>query len=545
MQRRQLPVNACVLMAALFSLMVASVRTAPQAQPATPAKPLDLVPVNVHVLDRSGKAITDLKESDFTITENGAPQQIRSFSVQTMTPGTPPADTRLPVRTRLTLAPQDHRIFVIMLGRGRLEDPTKALTGLAAFVRKLQPQDKVALFAHDRALTFTADHEKVAQALERCKKAHADVDLDIDNELGQGGMAALYGTKTLPRKLQTKIDEMVLGPGAKPPTLTPGDTFNDNAFRDLSLDDFMFTSSQTLKDDGNLRAMLEYLRRYEGEKHLIFVSEKGMDKASVVPNEENDRYMAQAANDGRVAIFMVQAGGMTQPDWGKELDTTHQQALALASLRNIAQLSGGELTTLERGATASLDRIDEITRSGYLIGYQPTNASWDASYRNIVVKVNRPDATVYYRRGYFRIPQPGGFDRRGQITVDRLSAAGTFRREVNDIKIKAKAAQGQSGSDLAVEGKIDLSKVALVTVNGKHASTLDVAVFCLDSSGWPAGSHTSTISISLTDEELAQYQKDGMPFSVHFPLDRGTNKVSFVVYDYRADLIGRVDTKIF
>ena len=81
-------------------------------------------------------------------------------------------------------------------------------------------------------------------------------------------------------------------------------------------------------------------------------------------------------------------------------------------------------------------RIDEITKSGYLIGYQPSNAAWDASYRNIVVKVNRPDATVFHRHGYFRMPSPGGFDRRGQVTVDRLTAAGfeVFRSFDQDAK---------------------------------------------------------------------------------------------------------------
>ena len=46
-----------------------SAQAAPQAQPTTQAKPLDLVPVNVHVVDRAGKAITDLKESDFNYSE--------------------------------------------------------------------------------------------------------------------------------------------------------------------------------------------------------------------------------------------------------------------------------------------------------------------------------------------------------------------------------------------------------------------------------------------------------------------------------------------
>jgi hypothetical protein len=67
----------------------------------------------------------------------------------------------------------------------------------------------------------------------------------------------------------------------------------------------------------------------------------------------------------------------------------------------------------------------------------------------------------------------------------------------------------------------------------------------MDSSGAGVGTHTTTMTISLSDEELTRYQKDGMPYSLHFPLDRGVDNIRFVVYDYRADIIGRVDTRVF
>ena len=542
MQRRFLPFSMSVVFLMLLGLVAAWREPGPQAQGVPPAKPLDLVPVNVYVVDRAGKPVTDLKQSDFTVSENGIAQQIRHFSVRALAPAAGAADSQLALRTGISLAPQNERIFVIMLGRGRLEDATKAVTSLIAFVRKLLPQDKVAVFAHNRALAFTTDHEKAAQALERFKKAHGDVDLEIDNQMGPTGMAALYGIKAISRKTQTKIDEMVLGPEAKTPAPGPGDTFDLNAFRDLTLDDFMFSTAQALKDAANLRSLLEYLRRYEGEKHLLFVTERGVDKAALMPSDESDRSVAALASDGRVAIHTLQAGGIAAAEPGREMDSTHLQTLALRSLRAIAELSGGVSLMMERKGPA-LDRLDDLTKNGYLIGYQPGNAAWDGSYRNVAVKVTRPDVTVLHRHGYYRVPLVGGFDRRGAVTNDRLTAAATFRRQIDDIKVRAKASHGQGG--LTVEGKIDVGKLALTTSDGKHTATLDVAVFCMDSSGAGVGTHTTTMTISLSDEELTRYQKDGMPYSLHFPFDRGVDNIRFVVYDYRADIIGRVDTRVF
>ena len=542
MGRRLLACSTCVVFFLLVGFVGASRNPDPPAQARSTAKLLDLVPVNVYVVDRAGKPITDLKESDFTITENGAAQRIGYFSPQVLTPRQPTAGARLAVRTGISVQPQDHRIFLIMLGRGRLEDATKAVTGLVAFVRRLLPQDEVALFAHNRAFGFTTDHEQVAQALERFKKNHPDVDLEVDQQMGPTGMAALYGTKAISRKMQAKIDQMMLGPDAKTPAQDPGDAFTQEAFADLSLDGFMFASARTLQDQTNLRTLLEYLRRYDGEKHLLFVTERGVDKAALTPSDENDRQTAELACDGRVAIHTLQAGGIAAAESGKELESTHLQTLALRSLRTISELSGGISLIMERSG-AALDRLDDATRNGYLIGYQPSNAAWDGSYRNVAVKVNRPDVTLHYRHGYYRVPMVGGFDLRAAVTADRMVAAAVFRRQVDDIKVRAKASQGSSG--MTVEGKIDVRNLALTMADGKHAGGVDVAVFCLDTAGLGVGSHSAKLPIAMTDAEFASAQKDGMPFSLHFPLLRGTASIRFVVYDYRADITGRVDTRVF
>jgi VWFA-related protein len=525
----------------LLAATHANGRPSLQTSPASAAQGA-LVPVNVRVIDRAGKPVTDLKQTDFTITEDGVPQQIRHFSLQTLTPETPQPGARPAVRTGISLAPQNHRIFLIALGLGRLDDTSRAITALVQFVRtRLLPQDQVAVFAYDRALPFTTDHEKVAQVLERFRRVHPDIDYEIDLQLGPTGMAPLYGRRVIPSRLQTKIDEVFDGPGARTPAVKAPDAFEPAAFSDLSLDDFMFASAQTLQDQGNLNALMEYLRRFEGEKHMLFVSEKGM----TWPSEEYDAILAGLANDGRVAIHTVQAGGITQPEVGKEMATDHQQTFALKSLKRIAELTGG-LSAIGEAGKSALDRVDQTTRTSYLIGYQPLRA-WDGAYRKILVRVNGPDVTVLFRHGYYGLPDVGAFNRRAQITGDRLMAAGIFRREVNDIRIKASASQskGRGGGELTVDGKINISRLSLALVDGAYAGTLDVAVFCLDSADQPVGTHAQTLPLKMTQEQYKQYQKDGLPYSLQFPMARGTQSIRFVVYDYVADLIGRADTRVF
>jgi VWFA-related protein len=498
-----------------------------------------LVPVDVQVLDRSGKPLAGLTQADFTILEDGAPQQIRSVSEIAMTAGAAAPDAKPVLRKGISAVPQDHRIFVFALGLGRLEDPSGSISGLLKFVRtRLLPQDQVAIFAYDRALDFTTDHQKLVDALERFKKGHPNVNFELAAQLGPTGMAPLYGSRAIPKKLQTRIDELVLGPGAPPATLVTDEVLQPEQVGRISLDSFMASCATSLDDQNSLNALMGYLRYFEGKKHVIFVTEKGL----LWPSDANDRAVAALANDARVSLHSIQTGGLLQPEIAHEMDATVQQAASFKSLRTMSELSGGLPAITEKGQSA-LDRLDEATRSGYLLGFQSSNATWDGGYRRLVVKVNRPDVTVLYRHGYYRMPGDGAFDRRSLITNDRLSAGGNFRREVDDIKVKVAVSQ-QSGTSLVAEGTFDLTKVKTVSAGGARVGQLNVAIYCLDRANNSMGQHSQTLSIKIPEADFERVLREGYPFRIEFPIIRGTQIVRVIVYDFGSDLIGRSDQHV-
>jgi hypothetical protein len=300
----------------------------------------------------------------------------------------------------------------------------------------------------------------------------------------------------------------------------------------------MASTATTLQDRGNLTALLEYLRRFDGQKHVLFVTENGLRW----PTDESDRSLAAIANDARASIHSFETGGMLARGANDGSMTTLQQALTLQSLRAISELTGGLAAIAERG-DAALERVDAVTRAGYVLGYQALIGAWDGGYRTIAVRVNRPDVKVLFRHGYYRASELGGFDRRGFITNDRMSQAASFRREVNDIKVKASVSQ-RKAAGLLVEGKIDLAKVKLATVDGSRVGLLNVAVFGFDSGGNPMGVQSQELPLKFSEEEYARYLKNGLPYSIAFPTIPGAQNIRFIVYDFGSDLVGRADTNV-
>ena len=131
---------------------------------------MTIVPVDVRVLGRDGKPVTDLKQSDFTVLEDGIRQDVRHFSANGLVPMPVETGARPPLRTRSSpdIQEQPARIFLIVLGRGRLQEPSMGLNVVIHMVRdRLLPQDQVAVMAYNRATDFTTNRQKIVEVLDQ------------------------------------------------------------------------------------------------------------------------------------------------------------------------------------------------------------------------------------------------------------------------------------------------------------------------------------------------------------------------------------------
>jgi VWFA-related protein len=590
-------------------LIVLAVIARPGALPQQPAAPqqqpafrsgIIVVPIDVRVVDnKTGKAVGDLRQEDFTLLEDGVAQPIRLFEKHSFTPETPAPGTKIPVReSAFGNTAQNNRIFLIVLGRGKHNLSTsRPLDALMHFVRdQLLPQDQVAVFAYDRATDFTTDHEEIARLIDHFQKVHYDIDMEVRLQV-ESGLAGLYGSRALPKKVQDKIDLLFQGTGVVASrelgrgetaatkraeadaqraagdlqradanatsqkmadqmnkdlgTNLPGglgswstlDEVTSQMFTSLTLEDFMQSNAQSLQDLGNCYAGIEYLRHLEGEKHMVFVTERGMS----LPRVEDDTDLAAAANDARVAIHTFQTGGI-QGQVGGTPQNNWSETFAFKALRTIAELSGGTSSIAENGIVA-VDRINDMTRNDYVIGYYPSMARLDGTYRKIEMKVRRPDSTVVYRHGYYARRDVGSFNRRDFITNQRMQAAASFTREIKDIKLKLDAALGRNPSgeyQLAITLGIDPAKLALSVENGRRVGAIDILIVAADEKGQLLGQHYQRANIDLTEEVYQKLVKaGGIPYTARIATNPGVRQVRVIVYDYKADLVGRADTRVF
>ena len=558
------------------------VTSRPQQPPAGSFRSrITIVPLDVRVIDRNGAPITDLTREEFSIVEDGVPQTISQFQIQALSADTvvPAEPLALRKATTASLAPQNHRVFLVVLGRGRLQEPSKNLDALIGFIRtRLLPQDYVAVLAYNRATDFTIDHDVAARAVERFRATHEQIEAGLRQHFS--GLQAVYGSKDIPPYIQAQIDDLFAGASSlRPRAIVPGQAtdakqIGDDARRtadelqragiladregglpdtaatdtaarlDMDFDQYVAQQTVAMQDLGNLYAGIEYLRFIDGEKHLLYLTENGLN----LPSQDSDRSLARIASDARVAIDILRTGGVVgaPPPNGRRSFALPSAAMVFAQTfsvqdsRVIADLTGGRAAAFESGNKA-LRRLDDSTRFQYLLGYYPTNAATDGRFRRIVVTVNRPGATVVYRRGYYASDRLVPLDRRAFLTFARVAAAGQYGREIDDISVtvgKPVPKETGSGRTLDIPVRVRSSRIGFTIVGGRHVAQLDVAIYCGDGRQRVVGELWQKLDLKLSDESFRRFQSEGATYTARVPVTATPAFVKVVVYDYQTDLLG-------
>ena len=580
--RRRRVAGLAVALAACLVLRGHAQSPPPQLPPATFRGGTTVVPIDVRVLDKQGRPVTDLTAADFKIEENGAPQEIRHFSREDFA-SVGSAQAEPPERrTAQTddLAPRHRRVFLIYLGRGDLMGPSKGIDGVIHLVRdRLLPPDYVAVLAWNRATDFTRDRASTLAALERFKASGRSVDAHL--ALYFSGLSALSGPLEIPPSIQAEIDAIFAGPD-QAPVRTVGaslqasedrlsdtyDAFSTAAsarasrstmsIRGVDLETFLQSTAQTLQDEGNLYASIEYLRHIEGEKHLIWLTGSGLQRSFSDP-VELDRDLGRRAADARVAVNVIRAAGTPYAHFGLQ-DTGFsaenrtmtfvpgagmELLLTSQTSRLFAQLTGGRADENRfRNASLSADYIEQASRFQYLLGYYPTNQRLDGKFRNVKVTVARRGLTVLARRGYYARAQPASLDRQGVVTLSRIAAAIAYPGDIGDLRLQAEAKPALAAKAVDVSATLDPSRIGFARRDGQNTASIELAAIGLDRRQRVVGDVRKTVELTLSDDRLAEARRAGIPLSIQVPVTAPADRLKLIVYDYAADLSGSVTLRL-
>jgi VWFA-related protein len=527
-----------------------------------------LVVVDVVVTDKSGKAVTGLKASDFQLSENGTPQPVRVFeehSVVPMPPRAIPAPLPPGQYTNFPFDAPKNSVNILLFDmlNTRAEDQQWARMQMLKALQKLPPGQQVALFTLGRSLQMVQGVSGDSTALVAAASAllarpdsmtpgvriHQD-DIDRINKLAKFNGEFMGGTNNDPAE----------GPNPLQALLLYGLAREENAVTEQRV-------GLTLQA---LEAIGHTMSAYPGRKNLIWLTggipfpvltNMNLDIGHQRPGYEYAREFAKTASvlaDCQIAIYPVDVRGL--PTVGLTVEDAAQgagdgsstivrdahqgQTMAIwdsrDTMKNLAHETGGRAFYGTNDVSMAIDESMVQGSHYYTLAYVPTNRKNDGLYRNIKVTTERSGVELTYRRGYFA---SDGAAPTGDEAAKVLAAAlqpGMPPATSILMKVRVQPPDA-SHKTTRVDYAVESSDVQFVeTPHHMKHFTLDFMAVAWDSEGRVAGSASDTLSPALKPEFNMASLTTGIPASQELTLKPGKYVLSLGLMDRNTRKVGTV-----
>ena len=413
-----------------------------QQDPASVRIATEEVLLDVVARDKRGRPVNDLKAEEIEVYEDGVKQHPTSFRRvdRNQTVGTTTA-TATPSGAAVNAPPPVvdplRQINLVTMIFERLNTESRVLARDAAtdFLKsELRPNTMVAVFTLEQRMNvlaqFTNNYERLKQA--------------VDRATGSASMQFAEQSEAIQRQLENLIRAQAnvdsLSANAQQ---TGGQGIGQNAVEaklaELTINTLRTTDEAQRQQQGaaslfSLLAMVREQRRLAGRKTVLYFSE-GL---KMTPNlTDVFRTTISAANRSNVSFYAIDARGLLTARQTDDARATLNAAVAAsqqqqrsrgsapvtleqlksndtaedsilknsqANLEALAESTGGFLIANTNDIRSPMKRIGAELASYYEVSYTPILREYDGKFREIKVKILRPDVVIQTRSGYFAVP---------------------------------------------------------------------------------------------------------------------------------------------
>jgi len=557
-------------------LLPALAQTTPAPTPQKPSSDQDevvkittnLVQVDA-VVTKDGKPVKDLTADDFEIYEDGKKQAITSFAYISNVPATPvtvtkAADGPLPPRPINPNEPHRTIAFVVDDLGISAESMSQVRKQLRKFVNEqLQPNDLVAIIRTGGEMgalqQFTNDKRLLSRAADQLRWNMCNrVGVTAMPVLGSGGYQSYCGHYSMLatiNALRFIVDSMAYLPGRKSmvfmsDSLPVEDQDDLNFLRDIrgGGGDGMKGGSDGVKGggDGLKRGGVSPAMAPAGDDSNLGFDDVRNYSAAL-------HKIAEKAIRSSVVIYSVDTQGLqttslTAADRFYGDGPQFQNVIANRSLLLWYRREGSDLIARQTGGfqvrnsnNFEIDRIMQDQSGYYLLGYRPTEETFNRKFHHIKAKVKRSGMSLRTRLGFFGVSEEEAI--KTPLTrrdVTNLALASPFAAQDVEINLASFFFNDKTyGSLIRSFVYVAASDLKFSTVDGRHKAWIEVHGVVFGDNGAVIEQLRQGLTISLPENEYAAALKDGLGFNVDIPVKRnGAFQVRVAIRDKETAKIG-------
>jgi VWFA-related protein len=487
---------------------------------------VNLVQVMVVVRDEKGRAVKDLKLEDFQVYDQGKPQMISTFSVETPETWRSRAEaaaktqqtTETAARVQKRGMPQ--RYVALVMDDVHLEtwDVLAVRAGTQKLIESMQPNDRIGIFSTSGEMSqeFTSDRSALSATMKSLmarpvvgKMNQGNICPDVnyymaDQVINHNDRDVLQVLRVEVLDCQFRNDPRMAGAAEAVAEsrlrqeLIAGNADNEATYR-------------------HVEEALRSLSTKPGERVMILVS-PGFLLASLY-SEENG--LIEKANRAGIVINSADARGLFSPaaaghDISRPSSDTQVTSDYLSDyrmqaqiegdsvLRDVAESTGGTFFHNSNDLGGGLQQLGAAPEASYLLGYSPSDQRLDGKYHLIKVALpGHQNYAVQARHGYYaptKVEEP-----------------------------EEKAKEEIDAAELSVTSKLGVKDVAFRKIDGKNCNKLTVTTVIFDENGEYVSGEQKELDLKLEDDKLALVSRYGLQIQAKFALKPGSYTVREVV----------------
>jgi VWFA-related protein len=531
---------------------------ASQQAPTEPVPPVtfraevNYVEVDASVTDQQGLLVTDLRQTDFELLEDGRPQKIDAFSLVTLPIEPSPRLTASATSVESDVSSNtgvDGRIYLLVLDdlHTTVANTPRVKAFLREFLeRSFGPADLA-------AVAYTSGRIAASQEFTSNRRLLLEA---IDRFTG--------------RRLRSEALEIAeaLNRDPRDPTDTPLNPRNRSGDGRDPFDPYSglnpFEAERAYQARTTLNAVRDLAALMQGvqgrRKSMILVSEglsynvfDGFKNASagVILRDATDAMAA--AMRANVAIYSVDPRGLatfgeaidiagtspndphfTVPGTMLDLLRTSQQ-----SLRELSNQTGGFAGIDSNDLSGVLDRIVRENSTYYLLGYYSTNERRDGRLRRIEVRVKRAGFQVRARRGYLAARGRNDDVKPAARLIDAILASPIPVTAI-PLTLSAAAYAGASDASIALSVEMRADAFRFVEKDDRFLDTVELSISAVDATGAVRGGRQHRLDLELRSANAVLARERGLRVVSEISLPPGRYQLRVAVAETGAGRTGSV-----
>ena len=539
-----------------------------------------MVQVDIIAKDRDGKPVQNLKQSDFTVYDNGKRQDISFFSLETDKTRNLPRPQLMPgtysnLIERKEGVPGNLTILLLDFLNTKHADITYAKERIIKLLHEMKPDDRVAVYVLSGRLyvlhDFTSDMTALTQSVKKYNTVDsADVansdfkpvwtgtgDLAADafiNESSQGmsDFANIDRASTTTNVFEIIAQHMMRLPGRKNLIWVSGSfPFSINTDKSGNSTNLayetpgsplvapaayaMFGTGNSGGGQPSARDAGMYLYENRSFTDEIMRATRALASANIAVYPVDPRGLIGANGVETVAT----AGYGVGPAMFNNSSSLYSLSPNFDTMNTLASQTGGVAYYNNNDIGGEVRQAMEDSRVSYMLAFYPAADDGKGRFHNIKVKVDRPGVELRYRNGY----TPKQLNYTGVVdnsAIEREAIGSPLDATGLGMTVHTSSVQGATTPTVALRIKLEENDVSFKFEDERDAGQIEVLLVQYDTEGTAIWVETSKVKMRLVRDTYAKVRKEGLQFGRNLPLKPGAVELKVIACDDKSSSIGSV-----